>query len=141
MRSKNKIGRAEIIVLFTSLGCLLVAFAFQANINYQKSVFQRRAADLAKNLEVDIQKYNPDEFPIDYFQVALTQGMPISKVHQIVRGYKLSLVCPHTNSEVFYFYSVDDRGIEIELLYDLTENAFINMKRNDNNSVMINTNG
>jgi len=138
---KYKIGKIEIVLLSVSLGCLLIASCFQAYVNYQKSMVRRHATALAETLDVDIQKYNPDAFPIDYFRSALTPGMPVDKVHQIVRGYEMSLVCPQTNSEVYYFYSIDKKGVKIKLSYDLNKNTFLDISADDNSSVLINTSG
>lgn len=138
---KYKIGKIEIVLLSVSLGCLLIASCFQAYVNYQKSMVRRHAMTLAETLDVDIQKYNPDVFPIDYFRSALTSGMSVDKVHQIVRGYEKSLVCPQTNSEIYYFYSIDKKGVKIKLSYDLNKNTFFDISTDDNNSVLINTSG
>lgn len=139
--TKNNIGKSEITFLIISLTCLLLVAAIRLYFNFQESVVQKRSSELAQILGVDIQKYEPDMFPVNYFQQALSPGMSIKEVHQIVKGYQKSLICPRANAEVYYFYSYDDEGVKIKLTYDLADNSYVDMIIDDNNSSLINVNG
>jgi hypothetical protein len=84
-------------------------------IQYEQS---RKA--LAQQLGVkDIDAYfYPGSFPVGYFAVELHNGMPITLVHQVVRGYTQAYKCPN-NHEVYDFYSTErPLRTRIQIAYD-----------------------
>jgi hypothetical protein len=72
---------------------------------------------LAEFLEVDIKDYRQTDFPYEYFAQALTPGMSIREVHQVVRGYDRVLSCGDY-SEIYYYFHIDDyKAFRYEIMY------------------------
>lgn len=132
--------------------CLLTFVEWNRRVSQELEVrYEQAKSALARELGVqDINDYpHPESFPVGYFEVKLQGGMPITTVHEIVRGYAAVQHCPG-NREVYDFYDTyRSYGISvsmtkrIEIRYD-DQGRYLekdSLKIDDPNSDPIDTTG
>lgn len=136
-----------LLVLMIGAGvCILSIMEWDRRTTEEARVWQQQAeATLARELGVqDIKAYpNPYIFPVNYFAVKLQDGMPITTVHEIVRGYVAVQHCPD-NREVYDFYGTDLAArMRIQIQYDAQGHylAKQSLRIEDRNSYPIDTTG
>lgn len=96
---------AIITILLVLLGSCLICVGFPLWAN--RDPYERKRANLAQELGVNLTNYPPRGFPINYFEEAIAPRMSSEEVHKIVRGYDAVFLCD-TNRELYYFFSTDD---------------------------------
>ena len=119
-------NRKQIIVVV-----VLILIVLVVGKNYlEKRSARLQREELARELGLDPQIHAHDQgFFIDYFYETLSPGMPISQVHQIVKGYKSSFACKD-DIEMYYYYSTSDKDAMIFII-NYQENARLKSKEID----------
>lgn len=103
-------------LILACLGVIIVWWILPTVIITPKETMQQ---DLAVELGVKIHDYPyPSSFPSGYFYSVLKPGMPLSDVHDIVRGYESVMRCEDTREVYYYFSSHVDGATRFQLRYD-----------------------
>lgn len=127
----KRLMKCTLVLMFA---CILILFAFLwvslSKANHRVDMQQA----LAKELGVEISNYPyPHSFPAGYFSTILKSDMPITDVHDVVRGYSQAYRCGKTR-ELYYFLSVaKEDAVRMWIFYD-TDGKYKRLQVEDNDS-------
>lgn len=123
-----------LLVITSGFACIVII-----TILFGKPIFfmepQRETQEaLANELGVRVEDYPPrSSFPVEYFYSVLSQGMTITDVHSVIRGYEKVLHCGST-SEIYYFYSPDlESAKRFKIIYD-NQGKFVRLEGEEDDS-------
>lgn len=137
MHRLNSLKHSNPIVfwLFASFfSCLLIVSILWVIPILITSPREKARQDLAKELGIQIENYPyPLAFPSGYFGIVLKQGMSISEVHKIVRGYKQVLHCGD-GMEVYYFLTTDIKDTERFFIFYDEKGRYLRLQGEDSDS-------